>query len=323
MQTSFLLKIAHVSVCAGCLLAANAAAQNFPTKPIRIVTAEPGGGNDLAARLLAQGLTAAFGQQVIVEARGGGNGALAAQAVSKAAPDGHTLLLYSSALWILPLMKSVAWDPEKDFSPVILAAMAPNILVVHPSLPVASVKALAALARARPGELNYATGASGSAMHLGAELFKSMTGADIVRVPFKGTSYGLTALMAGQVQLMFPAAGGAMLHVKSGRLKGLAVTSARPTELAPGMPTMASAGLPGFEAVSVYGMFAPAKTPADIVAKVNQESQRVLARADVRERFFSAGVETLGSTPEEFSMTMKSDLVRWGKLIRDAGIRVE
>ena len=296
-------------------------AQTFPVKPVRIVTAEPGGGNDLAARLLAQGLTAAFGHQVLVEAKGGASGALAAQAVSKAPADGYTLLLYSSALWIVPLMKNVSWDPQKDFSPIILAAMAPNVLVVHPSLPVTSVKELAALARKRPGELNYAVGAAGSAMHLGAELFKSTMHLEIVRVPFKGTSYGLTALMAGQVQLMFPAAGGAMLHVKSGRLKALAVTSARPTELAPGLPTMASAGLPGFEAVSVYGMFAPAKTPADIIARLNQESLRVLARADVKERFFSAGVETLGGTPEEFAATMKSDIVRWGKVIRDAGIR--
>ena len=201
--------------------------------------------------------------------------------------------------------------------------MAPNILVVHPSLPVASVRELTALARARPGELNYAVGATGSAMFMGAELFRSMAHLDIVRVPFKGTGPGLTALMAGQVQLMFPAAGGAMLHVKSGRLKALAVTSARPTELAPGIPTMASAGLPGFEAVSAYGMFAPAKTPAEIISKLNQESQRVLGRAEVRERYFSAGVETLGGTPEEFAATMKTDAVRWGKLIRDAGIREE
>jgi tripartite-type tricarboxylate transporter receptor subunit TctC len=311
-----------IGVLAGMMLGAMlAVAQTFPVKPVRIVTAEPGGGNDLAARLLAQGLTSAFGQQVLVEAKGGASGALAAQAVSKAAADGYTLLLYSSALWIVPLMKNVSWDPLKDFSPVILAAMAPNVLVVHPSLPVSSVKELAALARKRPGELNYAVGAAGSAMHLGAELFKSMMHLDIVRVPFKGTSYGLTALMAGQVQLMFPAAGGAMLHVKSGRLKALAVTSARATELAPGLPTMASAGLPGFEAVSVYGMFAPAKTPVEIIARLNQESLRVLARGEVKERFFSAGVETLGGSPEEFAMTMKGDVLRWGKVIRDAGIR--
>jgi tripartite-type tricarboxylate transporter receptor subunit TctC len=191
---------------------------------------------------------------------------------------------------------------------------------VHPALPVASVKDLTALARARPGDLNYAFGAAGSAMFLGAELYKSMARLDIVRVPFKGTGPGLTALMAGQVQLMFPAAGGAMLHVKSGRLKALAVTSARPTELAPGIPTMASAGLAGFEAVSAYGMFAPAKTPPEIISRLNHESIRVLARAEVKERFFSAGVETLGGSPEEFAATMKSDVVRWGKLIRDAGI---
>ncbi len=302
-------------------IAFNAAAQNYPSKPIRIITAEPGGGNDLAARLIAQGLTAAFAQQVIVEAKGGGSGALAAQAVSKSAADGHTLLLYSSALWILPLMKEVVWDPVRDFSPIILVAMAPNILVVHPALPVNSVKELTALARARPGELNYATGAAGSAMHLGAELFKSMARVEIVRVPFKGTGPGLTALMAGQVQVMFPAAGAAMLHVKSGRLKALAVTSARPTELAPGLPTVASAGLSGYESVSFYGFFAPAKTPPAIVARLNQETLRVLGRADVKERFFSAGVETLGGTAEEFAASMRADINRWDKVIKDAGIR--
>ncbi len=307
-----------------CVFAAGAAAaQSYPAKPIRMVTAEPGGGNDLVARLIAQGLTPIFGQQVIVEAHGGGNGALAAQAVSKAAADGYTLLVYSSALWILPLMKTVTWDTPRDFSPIVLAAMAPNILVVHPALPVASVKDLTALARTRPGDLNYATGAAGSAMHLGAELYKSMAHLNIERVPFKGTGPGLTALMAGEVQLMFPAAGGVRVHVKAGRLKALAVTSARPTELAPGLPTMASAGLPGYESVSTYGLFAPAKTPAEIVARLNQETLRVLARPDVKERFFSAGVETLGGTPEEFATTMKSDIARWGKVIRDAGIRAE
>ena len=281
-------------------------AQTFPLKPVRIVTAEPGGGNDLAARLLAQGLTAAFGQQVLVEAKGGASGALAAQAVAKSAADGYTLLLYSSALWIVPLMKNVSWDPQKDFSPVILAAMAPNVLVVHPSLPVSSVKELAALARKRPGEMTYAVGAAGSAMHLGAELYKSMMHLDIVRVPFKGTSAGLTALMAGQVQLMFPAAGGAMLHVKSARLKALAVTSAKPTELAPGLPTMASAGLPGFEAVSVYGLFAPAKTPADIIARLNGEIAKFAHAREQQERAIAQGSDLVSNSPAEFVAYLKA-----------------
>ena len=175
-------------------------AQQYPTKPIRfIVGFPPGGGTDIVTRLIAAKLTESWGQQTIVDNRPGATGMIAAQLVSKAPADGYTLLLYSSALWIVPLMKNVSWDPQKDFSPVILAAMAPNVLVVHPSLPVTSVKELAALARKRPGELNYAVGAAGSAMHLGAELFKSTMHLEIVRVPFKGTSYGLTALMAGQI----------------------------------------------------------------------------------------------------------------------------
>ncbi len=304
-----------------CLVSRDLPAQQYPIKPVRIVTAEPGGGNELAARLIAHGLTPVFGQQVIVESRGGASGAISTQTVSKSAPDGYTLLLYSSSLWVLPLMKDVPWDPIRDFAPIILAASAPNILVVHPSLPVKSVKELIVFTRARPGKLDYATGASGAAAHLSAELFKSMARVDIVRIPFKGTGPGLNALIGGQVQLMFPAAGAVGTHVKSGRLKALAVTSARPTELAPGLPTMAAAGLTGYEAVSMYGMFAPARTPAAIINRLNQETARVINHADTKERFFNAGVEIVGSSPDEFAAIIKSETGRWDKVIRDAGIR--
>mgnify|MGYP003340212937 CR=1 FL=1 len=299
----------------------NLPAQGYPVKTVRIVTAEPGGGNEFAARLIAQGLTTALGQQVIVESRGGGNGAISMQTVSKAAPDGYTLLVFSSALWVLPLMKDVPWEPLRDFAPVTLAATAPNVLVIHPSLPVKSVRDLVALARRNPGKLDYATGTAGAAAHLSAELFKSMAGVNIVRIPYKGTGPGLNALMSGEVHMSFPAAGAVMLHVNAGRLRALAVTSARPTALAPDLPTMASAGFAGYEAVSLYGLFAPAKTPAPIIARLNQETVRVLGNATTKERFFRAGVETLGSTPEESVATIKSDINRWAKVIKDAGIR--
>ena len=256
-----------------------------------------------------------------MESRGGGSGAISTQTVSKSPPDGYTLLLYSSSLWVLPLMKDVPWDPLRDFAPVILVASAPNILVIHPSLPVRTVGELISFAKARPGKLDYATGASGAAAHLSAELFKSMARVTIVRIPFKGTGPGLNALMGGQVHLMFPAAGAVVSHVKSGRLKALAVTSARPTELAPGLPTMAAAGLAGYEAVSVYGLFAPAKTPASVINRLNQETARVISDVETKERFFNAGVEIVGSSPEELAATIRTDIVRWDKVIREAGIR--
>ncbi len=316
------MKLRHVAAIA-CMAAAthNLSAQVYPNKPVRIITAEPGGGNEFAARLIAQGLTAALGQQVIVESRGGGNGAISIQTVSKAAPDGYTLLVFSSALWVLPLMKEVPWDPIRDFAPVTLAATAPNVLVVHPSLPVKSVRDLVVLARRNPGKLDYATGTAGAAAHLSAELFKSMAGLNIVRIPYKGTGPGLNALMSGEVQMSFPAAGAVMLHVNAGRMRALAVTSAQPTALAPNLPTMASAGFAGYEAVSIYGLFAPAKAPAAIIARLNQETVRVLGNATTKERFFRAGVETLGSTPDEAAAIMKLDANRWAKVIKDAGIR--
>jgi tripartite-type tricarboxylate transporter receptor subunit TctC len=317
-----MLRCVAAIACAGSTIAAaqDLSTRAYPNKAIRIVTAEPGGGNELAARLIAQGLTGLLGQQVIVESRGGGSGAITMQTVARASPDGYTLLVFSSALWVLPIMKDVPWDTFRDFTPVILAASAPNVLVVHPALPVKSVRDLIALAKGSPGKLDYATGVAGAAAHLSAELFKSMARVNIVRIPYKGTGPGLNALMGGEVQLMFPAAGAVASHVKAGRLRALAVTSARPSALAPGLPTMASAGLTGYEAVSIYGLFAPAKTPAAIVNLLNQETARVLGAAVTRERFYNAGVETVGSSPEEFTSIMKSDMNRWDKVIKDAGI---
>ena len=298
-------------------------AQQYPVKPVRIVTAEPGGGNEFAARVMAQGLTPVLGQQVVVESRGGASGALAAQAVSRAAPDGYTLLIYSSAFWVVPLLKDVQWDTLRDFQPISILASAPNVLVVHPSLPVKNVGELLKLARSRPGDLNYSTGGSGAAAHLAAELFKSLGKVKITRITYKGTGPGLNALMAGEVQVMFPAAGSVMMHVKGGRLKALAVTGPQRTEIAPDLPTIAASGLPGYEAVSVYGLFAPAKTPSALVQRIYQESVKVLRQADTKERFFNAGVETVGASPDDFTAYIKTDIVRWDKVIREAGIREE
>lgn len=297
-------------------------AQSYPVKPIRIVTAEPGGGHDLAARLIAHELTPGLGQQVIVENRSGA--IFAGDIVGKAPPDGYTLLAFGSSLWLLPFMKSsVPYDAVRDFAPVILATNAPILVVIHPSLPVKSVRELIALAKARPGDINYASGASGASSHLAVELFKSMAGVNLVRIPYRGNGPALTAVISGQVQLIFPTAGSAAPHLKSGRLRALAVASAQPTPLFPGLPTVAAAGLPGYESSSIVGVFAPAKTPAVIINRLNAEIQHALDNPETKKRFFDSGVETIGGPPAQLAAAVKSEMTILGKLIRDSGIRAD
>ena len=296
----------------------NASAQAYPTKPVRLVVTGVGSGGDFAARLIAQGVTATLGQALIVDNRGSGN--LPAEIVAKAAPDGYTLCLSAAPLWITPFLRKTAYDPLRDFAPVTLAISSPNILVVHPALPVKSVRDLIALIRAKPGALNYATSGIGASSFLAAELFKSMLRADMVRVNYKSGGLALTELISGQVQLMFANAGSVATHLQSGRLKALAVTSAKPSALMPGLPTIAAGGLPGYELVSVQGIFAPAGTPEAVITRLNREFIPFLRRADTREKFFAAGVEAIGGTPEELAATLKSEMARLGKVIQATGI---
>ena len=310
--------------CALVVLAASAAglssAQPYPAKTIRIVTSEPGSGNDLTARVIAQGLSATIGQNVVVDNRGFAAGETAA----RAAPDGYTLICYGSPLWLAPFIRArVPYDPVKDFTPVTLATTSPNILVVHPSVPVNNVKELIALAKSKPAQLNFATGTAGSSAHLATELFKSMAAVDMVRVPFRGTGPAMTALVGGHVHLMFSIGSAAVPHVRSGKLKALGVTSLKPSALVPGMPTVASAGLPGYEAVSIQGIFATAGTPPAVVTYLSDEIRKVLTRPDIREKLFNSGTETVGSSPEEFGAVVRNEMTRLGKLIRDTGIRDE
>jgi len=299
--------------------------EGYPSKPIRMVTAEIGGGVDFTARLLAQGgLSERLGQQVIVDNRGGAGGAIAAEIVIKAPPDGHTLLLYASSIWFLPLLRrNVPFDPVRDLAPITCAARAPNLFVVHPGVPVASVKELIALAKARPGELNYGSGGTGSSAHLAAELFKAAAGVDIVRIPYKGTGPALNDLLAGRLNMMFGTAGALSSHVRTGRLRALAVTSAQPSELAPGLPTMAASGLPGYESTSIYGVFGPPRMPAAVIRRLNQEMVSILGRPDVKEKFLFNGMEPVGSSPAELAAMRDSEMARVGKLIKAAGIREE
>ncbi len=294
-------------------------AQEFPSKPIRIMTADAGGGADFAARTIAQGITSPLGQPVIVDNRG----IISAELVGKAPGDGYTLVLFASPLWLGPLMQKANYDPVHDFAPVTLVASSPLILTVHPTIAAGSVKELIALARGKPGALNYASASAGGATHLAAELFKAMANADIVRVNYKGAAPALNALVGGEVQLMFANALSVTPHVKTGRLKALAITSAQPSALAPGMPTVAAGGLQGYETVEIFGVLAPAATPAAVVGRLNKEMVQVLSTAESRDRFLSLGSEVIASTPAQFSARLHAEMDKWGKLIKQAGIRVD
>ena len=299
-------------------------AQTFPTRSLRmIVPFAPGGGIDIVGRIVAQRLSDALGQPVVVDNRSAAGGTFGTNLTAKAAPDGHTLLTNSISMAVnATLYAKLPYDTIKDFSPVTLAHKSPNVLVLHPAVAVTSVKELIELARAKRGQINYSSSGSGLSVHLAAELFKSMAGVDIVRVLYRGSGPALIGLMGGETSLMFATPGSAAPLVKSGKLKALAVTSAQPSTLFPGLPTVAS-GLPGYESVSTNGVLAPARTPAAIVNRLNQEIVRVLLKPDVKEKFFIAGSEVIASTPHEFAATIKSEMAKWGKVIRDVNIRSE
>jgi tripartite-type tricarboxylate transporter receptor subunit TctC len=305
-----------------CALAVTAAcAQTYPNRPIRLVTAAAGGGNDVAARVIAHGLTERLGQQVIVDNRGGAH--VPQNTVAKAAPDGYTILVQNNTVWLAPLLEKTAYDHFRELAPVTMTGRAPNILVVHPSLAVGSVKELIAAAKAAPGTINYASGVVGSSNHIAAELFKAMAGVDLVRIGYKGSGPALIDVMAGQVKMMFATVTSAWGHVKSGKLKALAITSAQSSPLAPGLPTIAASGVPGYAAEAIYGVWAPAKTPAAIVNRLNQEIVNVLNTPQNRDRFISTGVEVVGSTPEVFAAEIKAETMRLEKVFKAAGIKAE
>ena len=293
--------------------------QAYPDKPIRFLTTGIGGSTDFAARNVAQGLTDSVGWQVVVDNRG--STIIAAETVSKSPPDGYTLLVMTDGLWRGPFFQDMPFDPVKDFAPIALIGRSPNILVVHPSLPVNSVKELIALAKARPGELNYGAGAIGASTHMASELFKLMAGVNIVFVRYKSTGPALNDLIGGQLQVMFATTGGVTPHIKSGRLRALAVSTAQPSELVPGLPTIASAGnLPGYQSASTSGVFAPAGTSDRIISQVSREVRRALERPEIKKRFINQMVEIIGASPEETAAFVKSDMATTARIVKEAGI---
>ena len=296
--------------------------ESYPARPVRVVTAAAAGSNDFAARVIAQELAARLGQPVIVDNRPGRF--VAGDIVSKAAPDGHTLLFSGTTLWVGPLLHGrPSYDAVADFAPITLATRSPNVLVVHPSLAATNVRELIALAKSRPGAMNYSTGSLGASAHLAGELFKFMAAIDVVCIPYKGAGPSLNALMGAEVHYSFPAAGSGMPHVKAGRLRVLAVTSEKPTELAPGVPTVAASGLPQFESSSIIGMFAPANTNVRILERLTREIVQLLQAPGMRERLFRVGMEAAATRADELAATVQAEIVKYGNLIRTAGIRVD
>jgi tripartite-type tricarboxylate transporter receptor subunit TctC len=310
-----------------CLIAASTAAdaQDYPTRPVRlIVPASPGGGIDISARMIAPKLSEYLGQQVVVENRAGATTTIGGEFVARSAPNGYTLLMSVSSLTILPhFLTKIPYDAVKDFAPVSQVVVVPLVLVSHPSLPARSVKELIAFARARPGQLNFAAGSAGSNPHLAMELFLSMTGLKMVHVPYKGQGPALLDTVAGHMHLMMATILGALPQVRNGRMRAIGVTSLKRAAVAPDIPTIAEAGVPGYEVVQWYGILAPAMTPRDIIAKLHAGTVRALQDPAIKELFISDGGETVGSTPEEFAAVIRADLKKWGKVVKDAGIKLD
>ena len=312
--------IAAAAILAGLVTAAES--QNFPIKPIRVVASEPGGGGDFVARLIAQGMSGGLGQQVLVDNRGG-SVIIPAEIVAKAPADGYTLLLIGSTLWIEPLMRKTPYDPVRDFIPVTQAAGLPLFVLTHPSLPVKNVKELIALAKAQPGKLNYSSSGAGGSMHVAAELFQSMAQVKLVHVPYKGGGPAIVDLLAGQVPLSFATVLETSQHVKAGRLRALAVTSAKRSVASPDILTVAEAALPGYESISWLGVFAPTGTPREIIAVLNTEIVKILQQPDVKQRLLEQGGEPIGNTQEQFTAVLKSDIAKYAKIMRESGTKVE
>jgi tripartite-type tricarboxylate transporter receptor subunit TctC len=321
------MKISRAALlCALMLLLPAAIAQGFPDKPLRMVAPyPPGGTSDIIARILGQKLFDAWGQQIVVDNRAGANGSIGCELAAKSPADGYTLLIGNmTPIAANPsLYRKLGYDSVRDFAGVSLVAAGPNVLVVNPALPVKSVQELIAYAKANPGKLNFGSGGAGSPAHLAGEMFKTLTGAVITHVPYKGTVLSVNDLIAGQVQLVFSDAPPAVPHVKSGKLRALAVTGAKRTPLLPELPTVIEAGVPGFELDNWWGILVPAKTPKHTISRINAAIVKIMQTADVKERFANLGVEAIRSTPAEFDAYIKSEYAKLARIIQASGARVD
>jgi tripartite-type tricarboxylate transporter receptor subunit TctC len=310
-----------------CMLAAVAHAQPaFPAKPVRIVNPfAAGGATDIVARQVAQKLTELWGQAVVVENKPGASGAIGLESVARSAPDGYTLAIATQTTHAAnpALYAKLAYDAERDFAPLTLAGSTPLALVVNPALPIANVRELVAYAKANPGKLRYASGGNGSSQHLTGELLRTAGGLDIIHVPYKGAGPAMVDMLGGQVDFMFDNLPTALPHIKAGKLRGLAVTSAARSPLAPELPTMAEAGVPNFELATWFAFFAPATTPRALVEKISADMRRVLAEAETKEKLAAIGVDIRTTTPDELAAFQKAEMQKWGKIVRDSGAKVD
>ena len=314
-----------VLLALGMLTCGGASGQAYPAKPIRImVPFPPGGATDIFARQIAQKMTEFWGQQVVVENKAGASGTIGSDQVAKSAPDGYTLLLTATHHSINPaLLAKLPYDTLRDFSNVALIATSPNVLLLHPSVPANTVQELIAHVKAKPGGLHYASSSAGGATHLTAELFKTAAGINLIHVPYKGAAPAMTDLLGGQVTMMFDVLSTSMPHVRAGKLKALGVSSSKRSVIAPDVPTIAESGLPGFEAMSWFGLYAPAGVPKDIVSKVNTEVVRILHLADVKEKLAQQGAEPGAMSAAEFDAFLRTETVKWAKAVKDSGARAD
>lgn len=299
------------------------AAQTYPTRPIRFIAPfAAGGGTDLIARTVAQRLTEALGQSVVVDNRSGANAVIGTDLAAKAPPDGYTIMIATPTVTVNPSMvKNLPYDAIRDFAPISLVASSPHLLAVHPSLPAKSVKDLVALAKARPGQLTFASGATGGSSHLSAELFSSIAGIKMINVPYRGTGQAVMAIVTGEVSMGFNDVMTNLPQIKAGRLRGLAVTSLKRSGAVPELPTIAESGYPGFQSGVWYGVLAPARTPPEIVARLNTELVKIARTPEFLQRLNAEGGEAVGSTPEYFGDFIKQETARWAKIIKEANIR--
>ena len=303
------------------LLPANALAQDFPARLVRILATEAGGGGDTVVRILSPELASAWGRPVVIENK---PAQLGYMDVLKAAPDGHTLVITSSSLWLLPILRAnISWDALRDFTPVIQTIHQPAVLAVNASLPARNLKELITLAKARPGELNYAAGVIGGAQHLATELFLSMADIKVTAVYYKGTAPAITAVLGDQAQMVVSNAPSILPHIKSGRMRALGITLAQPSALVPDVPTIATAGVPGYEADVLLAIFGPGNMPASLVSRINQDFARSLNKPEVKERLFASGVEVAGGPPQQLQVAVKAEITKWTDLIRKRGIKLD